>query len=96
MDTVGVSKQFDKEARTADASFDSTEDVWVGGDVLIEPSIEEHVADCGAHGDKVETEEGEIIISEISNWKLYNKLDFKPPGFKGKVQIFSQVKNVER
>ena len=31
---------------------------------MIEPSIEEHVADCGAHGNEMETEEREIVISE--------------------------------
>ena len=44
----------------------------VGGNVLIEPSVEEHVADGGRHGDEVETEEREIVISE----KRSNEISF--------------------
>ena len=33
-------------------------------DVLIEPAIEHHIADCGAHCSQVETEEGEIVEPE--------------------------------
>ena len=32
------------------------------GDVLVEPAVEEHVADGGAHGHQVETEEWEVVI----------------------------------
>ena len=33
----------------------------MGGDVLIEPAVQEHVADGGAHGDQVEAEERQTV-----------------------------------
>ena len=33
----------------------------MGGDVLIEPAVEQHVADGGAHGDQVEAEERQTV-----------------------------------
>ena len=57
-------------AGEADDTLDAMEDVRVGGDVLIEPSIEEHVADGGAHVHKVEAEERKIVISEINIFRL--------------------------
>ena len=40
------------------------EDSIMRGDILIEPAIEQHVADCGAHCCQVETEEGEVVEPE--------------------------------
>ena len=34
----------------------------LGGDVLVEPAVDQHVADGGAHGHQVETEEREVVI----------------------------------
>ena len=56
----------DTVAGEADDTLDAMEDVRVGWDVLIEPSVEEHVADGGAHGHKVEAEERKIVISEMN------------------------------
>ena len=41
---------------------DVPEDVWLGGDVLVEPAVDQHVANGGAHGHQVETEEREVVI----------------------------------
>ena len=43
----------------------------MGGDVLIEPAIEQHVADGGAHGDQVEAEERQTV--EPGATKIRNK-----------------------
>ena len=56
-------------------------DLCLGGDVLVEPAVEEHVADGGAHGQEMETEEGDVVIA---------------PEPEGQVQILSQVEEVER
>ena len=36
---------------------DVPQEVGLGGDVLVEPAVDQHVADGGAHGQQVETEE---------------------------------------
>ena len=33
----------------------------LGGNVLVQPAVEQHVADGRGHRDQVETEEGEVI-----------------------------------
>ena len=33
----------------------------MGGDVLIEPAVQEHVADGGGHGDQVKAEERQTV-----------------------------------
>ena len=38
-------------------------DLRVGGDVLVEPAVEEHVTDGGAHGQEMEREEGDVVIA---------------------------------
>ena len=43
----------------------------MGGDVLIEPAVEQHVADGGAHGDQVEAEERQTV--EPGATKIRNK-----------------------
>ena len=50
-------------------------------DALVEPAVQQHVANGGAHGGQVEAEEGEVV---------------EPPGLEGKVEVLPQVENVER
>ena len=42
----------------------------MGGDVLIEPAVEEHVADGGAHGDQVEAEERKTVKPMNKQYKI--------------------------
>ena len=63
--TAFTSDSVENVARVADDSLDTTEGDEVWGNVVIEPSIQKHVANGGAHGDEVETKEREIVISEI-------------------------------
>ena len=44
-------------------------DCELTGNILVEPAVENHVADGGAHGGQVEAEEGEVVETKItSKW----------------------------
>ena len=41
-------------------------DCELAGDILVQPAVEDHVADGGAHRGQVEAEEREVVEPEIS------------------------------
>ena len=43
---------------------------WLGGDVLVQPAVDEHVADGGGHRHQVETEEWEVVEPAGTNLVL--------------------------
>ena len=42
-------------------------DCELAGDILVEPAVEDHVADGGAHRGQVEAEEREVVEPEMSS-----------------------------
>ena len=56
---------FEDLAGEADNIADTTEHGELSSNVVVEPSVEEHVADGGAHGNKMETKERKMVESEM-------------------------------
>ena len=56
---------FENVARETHNTMDFIEHEEVRWDILVEPAIEEHVADGGAHGNKMETKERKMVESEM-------------------------------
>ena len=64
---------FENVAREAHNTMDFIEHEEVWWDILVEPAIEEHVADSGAHGNKMETKESKMVESEKRISKIETK-----------------------